>query len=273
MSRYRIDLQYEGTRYFGWQRQSHQHTLQAEVEGAVSKFLREKVGVLAASRTDTGVHAEHQVALFAASAQVKFKSFLKSVNAILPQDIRIFSITKVPETFHPIHAAKSKMYRYRIWLHGKPPPFLAPYCWSLRRQCDLDLLKSCLEALRGTHDFTAFCASDSSAKTKTRTIYHVGVRQNGPMIEILLWGNGFLKQMCRSIVGTAIDSSSGKRDKGLIKELLLNPERIKVGQTAPAQGLCLSRIIYEDDFSLDEYLSETTNSSHWCPPAFHGPMD
>lgn len=240
----RIDFSYIGTQYFGWQTQNKDNCVQDRVEAALQTVLRHPVRVLGASRTDTGVHAEHQVAVFRTSAQFDTGRLLKSLNAILPRDMGVYSVQEVEGDFHPIGSCKAKAYRYRLWTGKGKHAFLDPYVWRLFQPLNLEKLKPLAQQFLGTHDFTSFCASDSNAKTRERTILDIGVEEHGELIDIWIIGDGFLKQMVRSMVGTLVELASSS-DTRTIKELLDLKDRTQAGTTAPAQGLCLVRLFYE----------------------------
>jgi tRNA pseudouridine38-40 synthase len=242
---YRIDLKYNGAAYHGWQSQPSRRGIQDHVEQALKVFLRHDVRVIAASRTDTGVHAEHQVAIFRSAASYDHHRWLKSLHGLLPEDIGVTRLEPCAEGFHPIYAAKGKAYVYRIWTHDVRHPMLAPYCWTLWKPLDVAAMRAGAKALVGTHDFTSFCAVDSSAKTKTRNVLEIEVVDKGALVEIWVTGEGFLKQMIRNFAGTLADVGLGKLAPTDVAKILAVKDREAASMTAPGQGLTLVEIFFD----------------------------
>ncbi len=254
---FRIDFSYIGSQYLGWQTQNNGDCVQDRVEAALQTVLRHPIRVLGASRTDTGVHAEHQVATFKTDAQVDPGRLLKSLNAILPRDMGVYFVQEVDSSFHPIGSCKAKAYRYRLWTARGKHAFLDPFVWRLFQPLDLSKLTVLAQQFIGMHDFTSFCASDSNAKTRERTILDIGVEDHGDLIDIWIIGDGFLKQMVRSMVGTLVELASTPDNQTTVTELLALKDRTKAGATAPAQGLCLVRIFYESVPTLKALLRQS----------------
>lgn len=247
---YRIDLSYIGSEFLGWQSQPQGNTVQDLLEKALSLVLREKIRVLGASRTDTGVHAEHQVATFRCANKVDTQQIQRSLSALLPPSIGVYGLREVNQDFHPIVHACSKLYRYRIWQGGSINPFIRPYVWTLPKQLDLSSLLSASSPLLGHHSFKSFCASDATVKTYERTIFDLQWVSRGPLLEFYVLGDGFLKQMVRSLVGTLVDVGAGRRSAQDMERLLKAEDRTKAGQTAPAGGLSLVNIFYESQTKI-----------------------
>ena len=243
---YRMDLAYLGTGLFGWQSQAMGRTVQDHLEQALAIFLRHPVRILGASRTDTGVHAAHQVATFKSAVPYDEQRWLKALEHLLPKTIGVRSILPVPAAFHPMRAT-GKVYLYRIWRGPTVDPFVRQLVWRLMPDIDLALLRAETSAFVGRHDFSAFCAADSSAKTKTREVYAVECHEHGAELRIWVVGKGFLKQQIRIMVGTLVEVARGKRAPGAVTALLQGGDRTAAGRTAPAEGLTLMRIVYEED--------------------------
>ena len=254
--RYRIDLRYDGRPFQGWQSQPDGSGVQDHLEKALTTFLRHELRVTGASRTDSGVHAEHQVATFSTPVPFDERRWLRSLDGLLPPAVGVRRLAPVNAEFHPILAAKGKAYRYRIWSGMSRHPFGAPYVWALPPGLNVERLVDEARSFVGRHDFTSFCAADSSAKTRERTVFDVAVRADGPLIEIWVVGEGFLKQMVRSMVGTLVDIAEGREAEGAIPKILAAKDRRAGGQTAPAAGLCLVEIFYEGIKSVDELRQE-----------------
>ena len=244
MTLYRIDLRYDGRPYQGWQSQPDGSAVQDHLEKALRTFLRHDVRVTGASRTDSGVHAEHQVATFSSEVPFEARRWLRSLHGLLPETVGITALAPVAAAFHPILSAKGKAYRYRLWLSDLRHPFGAPYAWQVTHALDLDRMRQEAAGFVGTHDFTSFCAADSSAKTKVRTVFEVAILGEGPLVEIWVVGGGFLKQMVRSMVGTLVATGAGRFPAGSVALMLAALDRKAAGQTAPALGLTRVEIFY-----------------------------
>jgi tRNA pseudouridine38-40 synthase len=253
---YRIELAYVGTAFHGWQSQSDGSAIQDAVERALRTILRHPVRLTAASRTDTGVHAEHQVATFRTDVPPATRRWAKSLGALLPPSVGVLSIASAAGAFHPVRGARGKAYVYRLWRSDARLPMLAPLVWELYREIDVASLAAEVRSLEGRHDFTSFCAADSSAKTRVRTLVSTAVVERGPLVEVWLLGEGFLKQMVRTIVGSAVAVASGRRPGGALRAALDARSRPAAGQTAPACGLTLARVFYDELPELPAFLAE-----------------
>jgi len=242
---YRIDLQYNGAQFHGWQSQPSKRGVQNYLESALALMLKHPVQAIAASRTDTGVHAEHQVAIFRTPVPFDLARWLRSLYGLLPESIGVSSIQEVSRGFHPAHDSTGKAYRYRLWCGPTRSPLVAPYVWQIFADCDIGKLRAAAQGFIGTHDFTSFCAADSSAKSKVRTIVELQVHEQGPLVDIWLSGHGFLKQMIRIMVGTLVDIGVGRMPAAVVKDLLVLGDRRRASRTAPAQGLSLVEVYYD----------------------------
>jgi tRNA pseudouridine38-40 synthase len=227
------------------------------LQEALSTVLGRPIKVIGASRTDTGVHAEHQVAIFDTEDPINEERLLNSLNALTPKALSISSLVKAEPTFHPIYSSKGKAYRYRIWNSLTPYVFVDPFAWHIRSPLDLKKVKEALQFLIGTHDFSSFCAADSGAKTTVRTLFDVHVEKRGNLIEIWIIGEGFLKQMVRTIIGTAVMVGHGKIEPCDMHKILQKKDRTKAGMTAPAQGLALVKIFFDDIASVDSLIQQS----------------
>jgi len=250
---YRMELAYWGTTYFGWQSQTHGRTVQDLLEKALTTLLRHPVQTIAASRTDSGVHAEQQVVLFRTNVVFNEEKWVRSLNGLLPEDVGVLGIKPAPPEFHPIYSAKGKIYRYRLWQGVSRNPHCFQSSWSIYRQIDLLAMRQAAALLEGIHDFTSFCAVDSSAKTRVRHIYAIEITEKGSLIEVWVYGKGFLKQMVRIIVGTLVEIGLGKRLPEDIVTIIEAKNRSSAGKTAPAQGLALVSIFYHNDPKPEDF--------------------
>ncbi|MBF0440733.1 MAG: tRNA pseudouridine(38-40) synthase TruA [Oligoflexales bacterium] len=257
--KYRLDLSYIGTNYQGWQTQPNGQGVQDYLRRALEIFLRHPVKLIGASRTDAGVHAEHQVTCFSTSVCINEGKLLRALNALTPHDVGIMSIKQVSEGFHPIFSCTGKVYRYRLWTSESISPFVDRYVWKVPGSLDIDLIERLSGELLGKHDFTSFSASDSDVTSRVREIRDLFIDKRGPLINIWIVGDGFLKQMVRIIVGTLVEFGLKKKRFGSIAEILEAMDRKRAGITAPATGLSLVRIYYESIPSLASIIEESHN--------------
>ncbi len=253
---YRLDLAYIGTTFLGWQSQVHGNTVQDVIEKALQTALREKVRILGASRTDTGVHAEHQVARFKTKQKVDCHRLQRSLEALLPDSLGVYKLRPVSPNFHPIVHAESKLYRYRIWQGSGVSPFARPFVWNIPQKLELAGMRQATQTLIGRHNFKSFCASDGSSKTFERTIFEAQWIEKGQLLEFYILGDGFLKQMIRTVVGTLVEVGTLKRTLSSFEAAMASQSRLEAGQTAPAVGLSLVRIFYEPMEAIPRALLE-----------------
>ncbi|MBP6217183.1 MAG: tRNA pseudouridine(38-40) synthase TruA [Oligoflexales bacterium] len=257
---YKACVAYKGTLFKGFQSQPDGNAIQDKLEEALQIFLRHPVRIRGASRTDTGVHAEHQVFTFRSPVKFRQIPWLRSLEALLPKDIGVWGVEAVDDRFNPIVDSKAKAYRYQLWLGYCFSPFLKDFVWSLPDDLDVEWIRDQARSLIGTHDFTSFCNRDSDALSKIRTVIdiHVDV-ERFPLISIWFLGTGFLKQMVRIMVGTLVNGA--QRKPLVIDEILKKQDRCAAGQTAPAQGLSLMKIFYEEEIPTLIELSKTYDRS------------
>ena len=245
-TKYRMKIAYLGTRFSGFQSQVDGNAVQDHVERALQTALRvPKLRIRGASRTDRGVHAEQQVITFSHTPALDLYRLHVQLNGILPLDIRVISLDIPEHHFSPL-SAHSKVYRYRVWEGRCYNPMVIPYVWQVPGSIDLACLQAEAEALVGFHDFTSFCNHDSCAKTKTRNLFGVQVEKRGALVNIWVHGDGFLKQMIRILAGTWVETAIGKRPPGQLPAILANQDRALAGVTAPARGLSLVEIFYDE---------------------------
>ena len=246
MRRIHLIVEYDGTDYAGWQRQSNAMTVQERLEQAVKKLTGETVCVSGASRTDAGVHALGQSAHFDTQSRIPADKFSFALNTILPPDIRVIHSEEVNGDFHSRFSGRGKRYRYLFWA--------APHAGALNRRThahviyplDVEKMRAEAQSLVGTHDFAAFAASGSVVKDTVRTIYRANLTQNGHELMLTVEGNGFLYNMVRIIAGTLIGVGSGKIERGAFARAIQSKNRLDLGITAPAHGLTLMEVFYGD---------------------------
>jgi len=245
MRNIKLSIQYDGTRYDGWQKQGNtDKTIQGKIEAVLSQILNESIEINGSGRTDSGVHAYNQVANFYTKNSIVLEELIKKANINLPNDIVIMSAEIVDESFHSRHDAKSKKYLYRIWNSEFNNPFLDRYCIHITEKLDINAMKIASEYLIGEHDFSSFTTLKSKKKSKVRTIYSIDFNVNNELIEIIFSGNGFLYNMVRVICGTLLDVGLGKISSDFINEILSKKDRGFAGYTAPAKALFLYEVEY-----------------------------
>ena len=254
MKRVRLTIGYDGARYAGWQLQSNAISVQQRLEEALGRLTGETARVTGASRTDAGVHAAGQVAHFDTESAIPGEKFSFALNTMLPGDIRVSDSCDAPEGFHARYGAKAKLYRY-LWYNAPHASALlanrsAHVCGAL----DAGRMRAEAQAMLGTHDFAAFAASGSQIKTTVRTIRRIDVCRMEERVMLLVEGDGFLYNMVRILAGTLTGVGSGRMEPGAIGRALDSRDRLDLGVTAPAQGLTLMRVYYEDLSEAEEYF-------------------
>lgn len=242
--RIKIVLSYDGTDFCGWQRQTNGVSVQQTVENAVFDLTGEKVTVTASGRTDAGVHAAGQVAHFDTNANIPPEKFYKALNTFLPDSVKVLSSEKVADNFNARKSAKRKTYEYSLYLSDTEQPLKERYATRVYGDIDIEKMRSAAKLLEGEHDFKAFSATGSSVKTTVRTVYGVGIEQNGIDIKIRVTGNGFLYNMVRIIAGALVKAGKGELFESDIIKALKTGERNLLGETLPAKGLCLLKAEY-----------------------------
>lgn len=241
----KLIVAYDGTGYAGFQRQAQGiPTVQAALESAIYKITREEVGIIAAGRTDSGVHARGQVVNFTSQTRLREDRFLSALNAVLPEDIAVQSVETVPLDFHARFSAVSKTYGYYLYNQAIRPVFNRNWGYFYHYPLEIDKMIEASLCLIGTHDFKCFQATGSSAKTTVRTINHCEIERRGSEIQIIINGNGFLYHMVRNIVGTLILVGSMRMTVDRFQAIVNSAERSLAGPTAPARGLCLEEVFY-----------------------------
>jgi tRNA pseudouridine38-40 synthase len=243
----RLTLQYDGTNYLGWQRQSGSAaTIQAVLEKTLSGILQEKVHLTAAGRTDTGVHARQQVANFKTRNPITLFKLKHALNALLPADIKVAAAANAAPDFHSRFSAREKTYQYTILNRPHSDVFARNqvYHYAIAK-LDISRMRAAARLLVGRHDFTSFKATGiSRSKSNVRSIKRISISKKGSTIVIQVTGEGFLYKMVRGIAGTLIEIGRGKLPVKSISGILSARNRIYAGPTAPAAGLCLWRVKY-----------------------------
>lgn len=244
MKRVKLTVAYDGTNYHGWQVQPNGNTIEAELNLHLSQLLGEEIRVTGASRTDSGVHALGNVAVFDTQNRMNAERISYAMNTRLPEDIRIQRSEEVPADFHPRFCETRKTYEYRIWNGRFPNPCVRLY--SLFYYWDLDVrrMQKAADFLVGTHDFTSFCTNRQDMPNHVRTLTALTVEREGDMVTVRVTGNGFLYNMVRIIVGTLLRVGSGQMEPEEIPDILEAKDRERAGETARPEGLTLVSIEY-----------------------------
>ena len=245
MRNFKIILQYEGTRYQGWQRQeSTQNTIQGKLERLLSRIAGEPVEIQASGRTDAGVHAYGQTANFHMDTQLSAEALMEQINAYLPEDIGVISIEEVPERFHSRLNAKGKTYRYRVLNSAVPHVFDRRYVYAFPEKLDVEAMRRAACLLCGTHDYRAFTSAKRSRKSTVRTVDAIEIERIGDELRFTFSGNGFLFHMVRILMGTLLEVGTGKREAEEMTLLLENGKREDAGPLVTACGLALMEVRY-----------------------------
>ena len=246
MKRVKLTVAYDGTNYCGWQVQPNGITIESELNKHLSELLKEEIHVIGASRTDAGVHAKGNVAVFDTSARMPAEKISYALNTRLPEDIRIQESCEVAADFHPRFRKTVKTYEYKICNRRFPDPCTRLYSLFYYWDLDTEKMRQAAQYLVGTHDFTSFCTNKPEVTDRVRTIYSLDVLQVGEMITIRVCGNGFLYNMVRIITGTLLRVGSGMIKPEEIPAILDAKDRSRAGETARPHGLTLVKIEYPE---------------------------
>lgn len=250
----KLTLAYDGTDYVGWQRQANGVSIQAVLEDALARIEDRRVTLAGSGRTDAGVHALGQVASVRLCCPLNEQELIRALNSMLPRDIRVLCVERAELDFHARYAALSKTYRYRVVTSKVLSPFEQRYSWHVTRALNCVPMRDASNLMCGRHDFSAFQVGEPVSPPTIRTIFKFEMQSSsvkpgdevngGSVITFEITGDGFLRHMVRSIVGTLVQVGSGKRDLSTIERALRLGDRTEVGPTAPARGLFLVRVNY-----------------------------
>ncbi|OKH24426.1 tRNA pseudouridine(38-40) synthase TruA [Hydrococcus rivularis NIES-593] len=246
-------IQYVGTNFSGWQRQPKRRTVQEEIEAAIAQVLQHPVSLIAAGRTDTGVHAAAQVAHFNQKSTIPASRWAVILNSRLPEDILIRASAKVSETWHARFSALWRRYRYTIYTDKRPNLFVKPFSWHYyHAPLQESLMQAALTSMLGKHHFAAFHRARSARRHSWVEVQQAQCYRQGPLLHIEIQANAFLYGMVRLLVGMLVEVGSGKRSLENFTDIWVNQKREEVKYAAPAKGLCLLRVGYpEFPFSPD----------------------
>lgn len=271
MPHFKITLAYDGSGYVGWQRQAEGVSIQGLLEAALHELDDRHVAVHGAGRTDAGVHALGQVATFTLARAIGAATVLRAMNARLPEAIRVLEALDVDEAFHARFSARGKTYRYRIWNGEVVSPFERSRVWHVTGDLDVDAMRAAARMLEGRHDFASFQAAGATTKSSERELFYlklsttgdtgetgeksfagtgsdlrvVRAPRGGELIVFEITGDGFLRHMVRTIVGSLVEIGRGRRDAAWLAAVFEARDRTRAGPTAPAAGLFLVRVDYD----------------------------
>jgi len=252
----KLTIEYDGTNYYGWQKQKDLPTIQGAIEKAVSEITGEPTHVIASGRTDAGVHALGQVAHFRSTLHLSENAWIKAINSRLPHDIAIRDAEYVSAGFHARFSARKRIYRYVILNHKYAPVFVRRYVWHIPYSLDVSLMKRASRFLTGTKDFSSFRASSCTAPSPVITVERIDIEYSNappfpflegnmyPFIVFSFEARSFLHHMVRNIVGTLKEVGEGKIDPDYVKFILDQKDRRLASPTAPPQGLFLAEVLY-----------------------------
>lgn len=243
----RLTIEYDGSRYVGWQFQPTGDSIQEQIEAALARILGTPVRLHSSGRTDAGVHARGMVAHFSTESQIPLRAFCQGVNRFLPDDIAVRAASEVPPGFHARFSAIGKWYRYSLYRGEIRSPLVGRRAWHLHKSLDLAAMRLAATELVGRHDFAAFRSSGCDAKTTSREIFAIAIIEEGELLHLDIRGSGFLRNMVRILAGTLVEIGRGERPVADITRLLRAGDRTRAGVTAPACGLCLMEVFYPEE--------------------------
>lgn len=245
MKNYKLLIAYDGSRYYGWQRQPDQNTIQGKLESVLSVMCGKEVEVIGAGRTDAGVHAKGMTANVNLETESTPEEIRDYLNRYLPEDIAVLEVREASLRFHARYNAIGKTYQYTCYDGEVKSVFDRKYYTRLEEKPELALMGAAADVLIGQHDFHNFCVNPRMKKSTVRLVDRIDIRREGDYIRFLFHGTGFLQNMVRIMVGTLLEVGCGRMTVDQVKEALENTERQKAGPTAPAQGLCLMSVDYD----------------------------
>lgn len=242
---YKMTLQYDGSRFYGWEHQPGQEmTIQGKLESVLSLMVDAPVEVIGAGRTDAGVHARGMVANAKFDTKMSVEEIRDYMNKYLPDDICVSEVRIASPEFHSRYKAKGKTYQYTCYMGDTKPVFDRKFVMTLTQKPDVEAMRRAAAHLLGTHDFASFCGNPRMKKSTVRMVDRIDIERQGDRLTFTYHGSGFLQYMVRILTGTLLEVGFGKRDADSIPELIEAKDRTQAGFTAPAKGLCLLKVDY-----------------------------
>ena len=243
--KYLITFSYDGSKYYGYQKQPNKPTIQEEIEKVLTQLNSNKpVNISASGRTDSGVHALNQKAHFVLKKDYDLDKLHYSINKMLSNNIYVRKIEKIDDNFHARFDVKRKKYTYKINI-GEFNPLEYNYIYQYNKELDINEMEKAIKYFEGIHNFKSFTKADDDKETYEREIYETNIQKNGNIISITFIGNGFMRYMVRNMVGLLVEIGSGKKRYDCVKEILLAEDRTKAGITIAPNGLYLEDVYYE----------------------------
>jgi tRNA pseudouridine38-40 synthase len=254
----RLILEYDGSRYAGWQRQPDHPTIQEAVETALFQLTQQTVAVIGAGRTDSGVHATGQVASFRIEREWTAREWTRGLNARLPVDIAVRTADLVPDDFHARYAARGKLYEYRILNRPQRPALDRAFVWHVHKPLDHTAMERATIHLVGSHDFSSFEGTLTDNEDPVCHLQQLSLTRREDRLTIHAYADRFLKHMVRAIVGTLVEIGQAKRTPESLRKILDAKDRKAAGRTAPPQGLFLLRVDYDPELESAPVSPPTT---------------
>ena len=248
----KLTIAYDGTDFCGFQSQENGPSVEEALNAALSRIAGHKVRILAASRTDAGVHAKGQVASFFLTGSIPTENICKAVNGLLPSSVAVTAAEEVPAAFHCRYQTTGKHYRYTVYNEKQRSPFDERYSYHYPIPLNLAKIEAAIPIFLGEHDFEAFTATHSGRNSFVRTLDLITVNRNGSYVIFDFWGKAFLYKMVRSITGALIDIGRGFLTADTVATALTTKNRSLLSLTAPAKGLCLEKIYYNEEYDIDK---------------------
>ncbi len=245
-------LRYNGSNYHGWQIQSNAKTVQGTVQAAISQITQEDVHLIGCGRTDTGVHAHIYVASFLSASTIPTERIPVALNSLLPNDIAVLGALDAPLSFHPIRSCVKKEYTYTVYTHSVQDPFLQGRALHMTRKLNTQKIERAAAHFIGTHNFASMRSLGTEVSSTVRTVFNYDVISNDGIMQFIACADGFLYNMARTMAGTLLDVGFGKISPDEIPNILKSGDRSLAGPTAPACGLALTRLWYDDFEKLKE---------------------
>jgi len=249
----KLEIEYDGTHYHGWQVQNNKtarlsynasRTIQNILQQTLKKILQEDIKLIVAGRTDSGVHALSQAANFKTSSKIPLDKLRWGLNCLLPEDIKVSRIKNVPLDFNSRFSAKSKVYRYTILNRKYSSALLANHVYFFPHFLDIGLMRKEVKVLLGKHNFKSFQATEQRERNPVRTIKRIKISRDKNLLRIDIEADSFLYNMVRNIAGTLLEIGRGRFPKGSMRKILKSRNRSLAGPTLPAKGLCLMKVRY-----------------------------